>query len=842
MGVVYKARQVRLDRPVALKMVLAGAHASSEMLSRFHIEAQAVAHLQHPGIVQIHEVGEHDGLPYFSLEFVPGGSLSQLIAGKPQPPREGASMVRELALAMHEAHQRGIIHRDLKPANVLLTADGRPKITDFGLAKRMEDDSGQTRSGAIMGTPSYMAPEQAWGQTHEIGPLTDLYALGAILYEMLTGRPPFQGATALETLELARTREPVPPTQLQPKVPADLETICLKCLQKEPGRRYADDAALAADLDRFLEGRPILARPVSAPERFVRWCRRNPKVAGLAASVLVLLVAVTAVSSTAAVRLGTLNDKLTKSNKAESLAREAAENNAIEATKARDKEAIARLKETEALRKETEALKKEREALEKSEKAVKAAFDQNKNALQSIRYMSILITRRLTQFPGSQPVREELTKTAADSLAQTMNAMEQLGAVVKDPQGEFVAARTLAGINQQAGRIMDELGRYKEAGEYFHRMDDLIEATAAAHPGRPESLALMIASKSTLGDFELNRLMDSATAIRHYEQALEFRRRALANDPNNDEAKRGVGNALGALARARLKVGDPARAIDCYQEEAEVRDSISPAMASKLPFRRERSGLEEKLGDLALSLGDVKAGREHYEQALRLREAIDADAPSEPQARRDVLLSTQKLGLLQMIHLGDSAAARSLFEKARGEFEDRLKADPLNAVARDDVARIHYFLGTACLRLGDREAAARHFDACLAIREAFAADPSVRMDTTDLMLARARAGRHEKASAMAAELIKEPPLDPLVAYNAACAYALCLGAVAGSEAPESQALARRYADEALRALRMALAKGWKGLVDLRTDPDLDPIRSDPGLAAIVEELRRSTRP
>ena len=194
MGVVYKARHVRLDRLVALKMILAGAHASPEQIARFHIEARAVAQIQHPGIVQIHDDGDHEGLPYFSLEFVPGGSLAQSIGGKPQPPRAAATMVMTLCRAMAEAHARGIIHRDLKPANVLLTLDGSPKITDFGLAKQMEGDSEQTRSGAIMGTPSYMAPEQAWGQTHEIGPLSDQYALGVILYEMLVGRPPLQGA------------------------------------------------------------------------------------------------------------------------------------------------------------------------------------------------------------------------------------------------------------------------------------------------------------------------------------------------------------------------------------------------------------------------------------------------------------------------------------------------------------------------------------------------------------------------------------------------------------------------------------------------------------------------
>jgi tetratricopeptide (TPR) repeat protein/tRNA A-37 threonylcarbamoyl transferase component Bud32 len=304
MGVVYKARHVKLNRLVALKMVLAGAHAGEHQLARFHTEAEAVARLHHQNIVQIYEVGEHDGLPFFSLEYIDGVSLAQKIAGKPQPPLEAAGLIEQMARAMAVAHQRGIIHRDLKPANVLLTQDGTPKIADFGLAKRLEDDSALTKSGTLMGTPSYMSPEQARGETDEVGPPADLYALGAILYELLTGRPPFAGPTMLETLTQVRNQEPVPPTHLQPRCPRDLETISLKCLQKEPAKRYPDCEALADDLHRFLAGEPIKARPVSAAERAWRWCRRNPRVAALSALVGVLLLAVVAFLASMAVRLG----------------------------------------------------------------------------------------------------------------------------------------------------------------------------------------------------------------------------------------------------------------------------------------------------------------------------------------------------------------------------------------------------------------------------------------------------------------------------------------------------------------------------------------------------------
>jgi hypothetical protein len=288
MGVVYTARQVGLQRVVALKMILPQARLSLEQLERFRREAEAAARLQHPHIVQIHEIGAQVDRPYFSLEFVEGGSLDKKLAGTPQPPRTAAALLETLARAMHYAHERGVVHRDLKPANVLLTVDGVPKIGDFGLAKQLDAEMDHTQSGAILGTASYMAPEQALGQKQKIGPLSDVYALGAILYEMLTGRPPFRGTTLLETLEQVRSEEPVPPKRLQPGVLRDLETICLKCLHKEPGKRYPSALALAEDPRRFSNGEPIQARPVGAPERLWRWCRRKPALAGL------VLVAITA--------------------------------------------------------------------------------------------------------------------------------------------------------------------------------------------------------------------------------------------------------------------------------------------------------------------------------------------------------------------------------------------------------------------------------------------------------------------------------------------------------------------------------------------------------------------
>jgi WD40 repeat protein len=302
MGVVYRARHLALKRIVALKMVLVHGHATAHDLARFRVEGEAVARLQHPNIVQIHDVGEAGGLPYCALEYLDGGSLTQKLGGKALAPSEAAPLVDALARAMQFAHSRNIVHRDLKPGNVLLTADGTPKVTDFGLARQLDEDSGRTQAGAVMGTPSYMAPEQAAGETYAAGPAADVYALGAILYECLTGRPPFRAATITQTLEQVRNRDPEPLRRLQPTVPRDLETICLKCLHKEPERRYASAEALAEDLRRWRAGEPIEARPVGGVERALLWARRKPALAGLVATAAVLGAAVVAFVVVIAIR------------------------------------------------------------------------------------------------------------------------------------------------------------------------------------------------------------------------------------------------------------------------------------------------------------------------------------------------------------------------------------------------------------------------------------------------------------------------------------------------------------------------------------------------------------
>ena len=292
MGVVWRARQLSLNREVALKVIAEGELASEDFIERFHTEATAAASLDHPNIVPIYEIGEHEGRHFFSMKLIAGRTLTRESGGSPMPPRRVGRLLARLARAVHYAHQRGILHRDIKPNNILIDRDGEPHLTDFGLAKLIERESTITRTIAVLGTPSYISPEQAAGKTSQLTTAADVYGLGAVMYELLTGQPPFAGGTTFETVRQVLEQEPRPPSLLNPQVDRDLETICLKCLNKEPERRYGSAEALADDLERWLRGEPIVARPVSLTERAVKWVRRRPQIAVVLALTAVAPLAV----------------------------------------------------------------------------------------------------------------------------------------------------------------------------------------------------------------------------------------------------------------------------------------------------------------------------------------------------------------------------------------------------------------------------------------------------------------------------------------------------------------------------------------------------------------------
>ncbi len=395
MGVIYKARHVKANRIVALKMILSGSLASAEAVERFRTEARAAAALDHPGIVPIYEIGENDGQHFFTMQLVSGGALSQRLQEGPMPPFEAAELVRLVTLAVQAAHERGVIHRDIKPHNILLAEVTKPlvpKLTDFGLA-RIGDGSSLTRSGEQLGTPSYMPPEQAAGRTNQIGPVSDVYSLGAVLYCLLTGRPPFQAATPLETMRQVMEQEPVAPRMLNPAVPRDLETVCLKCLEKAPERRYTTARELAEELGRFKAGAPVLARPVGIVERLARWGRRNPLVASLASTVLLLLCLGTIVSSVLAARA---------------------------AANARSAE-LAREKEAERADREADAKREAAEHKQSAEKALKQSEAERVRAEKAL-----------------HRVEEELYRAEMARYAFQLNSVQK-----KLQQGELAQAKTL---------------------------------------------------------------------------------------------------------------------------------------------------------------------------------------------------------------------------------------------------------------------------------------------------------------------------------------------------------------------------------------------------------------
>ncbi|MDB5349627.1 MAG: prkC 36 [Planctomycetota bacterium] len=810
MGVVYKARQDKLNRTVALKMVLAGAHASADQLERFMIEAQAVAHLKHNHIVQIYDVGELDGLPFFSLEYVDGGCLLDTIGGKPQPVGYAAKTVKILTEAMAFAHEQGIIHRDLKPANVLMTKAGEPKITDFGLAKRLEGNSQQTRDGAIMGTPSYMAPEQAWGLTSEIGPAADQHALGAILYEMLTGRPPYQGANPLDTLDQVRNQEPVPPTRLQPKVPKDLETISLKALQKDPKKRYATCKEMAEDLGRYVEGQPILARPVSAPERAYRWCKRNPRLAVAYGAVASLLVAAAFGSSAVAAVMIRKNSDLEIAKGKETVAKLAAEQ--------REKEAKA---------------------------IAMSANEQTNTMLEAQRYTAVLANMLLRDIPGTIEVRREMFKVALMSMDRATKEIEDLrkkgaGSAVADA----MTLRTLAGIHQQRGIIYSEMpSKAALVWPEFDAMDKLAKEHFAKDPDDLEALKNMAASRLTLGDYTFKLKSDTATAEKYFLQAIEFRRKWLAKWPQDDTAKRAIANALGALAGMYQATGRPKDSVPLYEEEIQLRESVSVEMSREPEFQRELAGLYEKLGDLNMRLNDAEKGRTFYERSFEIRSDVVKLYPQDGPAQRDIFLSFQNMGHDYLIQRKEPKTARSYYQKAVDGFRERYKVDQTGAIPKGDLARALYFLGTACLEMNDTAAADAAYAESLPFRRELADSPSAKNDTTrsaniNLMLGLARCNEHAEAFQLAEDLLKVPPANPYVYFQAACGYALCASA-AERVKPDDKALAKKYRDSGFAALGMALKRGWKSAEEIATDPDLAPLRTDERFKPLLAEFQKA---
>jgi eukaryotic-like serine/threonine-protein kinase len=617
MGVVYKARDTELDRIVALKTIAEGQYATPDQRERFRAEAQAIARLRHPNIIAIHAIGEHERRPYLSLEFAEGGSLAQRLLAGPMPAREAAEMLETLARAVQAAHQAGVVHRDLKPSNVLLTAEGIPKVSDFGLAKLLDADSKRTLSGQVLGSPSYMAPEQAEGHAKLVGPPADIYALGAILYQALTGRPPFLGESQLETLKLVVTNDVVPPRTLRPDVPRDLETICLKCLEKEPSRRYASAQDLADDLARSLEGRPIRARRTTAPERAWRWCRRNPGLAAatLAAAALTGILAIGATVSAVTFRAqrDQIAEDLVRIQHSEGIAR-------VNLVRAQEEEARAR--------QSTAAVHSVLEFFQSKVLAAARPKDQEGGLGKDVSLRAALDTAvsGMERAFAGQPVAEAAIR---DSLGETYYYLGEPEQALAQFERAVALHRQAQGLDHpDTLRSMDNLAHiYQDAGRVAEALDLLGETlkrrTIKLGPDHPET----ITSKNNLAVVYqgAGRMTD---ALPLYQQALEQRRAQLG--PDHPDTMFSMNN----LASAYREVGRLADALPLFEEA----------------LKRRRAALGPDHPDTLMSMNNLANA---YREATRLPEAmaLQKEAMERQEAQLgpdhpDTLLSMSNLALV----------------------------------------------------------------------------------------------------------------------------------------------------------------------------------------------------
>jgi eukaryotic-like serine/threonine-protein kinase len=691
MGVVYKARHTELGRYVAIKTVLAGPWASDEVIHRFRAEAEAVARLQHPNIVQIYDVGEFDCLQYLVLEYVSGGTLSTKLNGRPQPVTMAAELIETLSRAVAYAHREGVVHRDLTPANVLLctapaakvtssTADDDaldlrqfiPKITDFGLAKRLDTDGGTTRTGAVMGTPSYMSPEQASGQAQEVGPAADVYALGAILYQLLTGRPPFLGETAVATLEQVLRQEPVPAIRLQPKTPRDLDTICLKCLEKDPAKRYPAANELADDLQRFLTGMPVRARRASSLSRAVRWSRRKPAAAALlAVSVLAVIVFLGAsqaynrvikaerdrAEQNFRVALGAIDEMLTEVGETDL----AFEPGMDEKRRTLLRKALSRYQEFLSHKADDARLRLETAHAHRRIGDIERWLGNFAIAPASYRKSIQLLKKLQTEQPNNPEYRRWLMY-CYNFLGEAWRQSSRPGVAEQSYKAALQAARQLHKEFPDATQYQQELAR----AEY--------------------NLGILYR--------ETNRAQEAERALN---EAIQLLTTLVHGDAKNPEYRQ-------ELARAHINLGPVLRASKRF-EPADLHYARAIELLSGLIEQfpdRPDYGLELAVGfanrgNLNHDAGEREAARANYEQARSLLRGLAGDHPRVPLFRHELANMLNSLAASQVADEG-TAAAEKTWAEAAGLLRDLVAQHSGTLTYRADLGMTLGNLGWALAR------------------------------------------------------------------------------------------------------------------------------------------------
>ncbi len=827
MGIVYKARHRTLNRIVALKMILHGLHGGSTLVQRFLAEARSVAALQHPGIVQIFEIAEHEGLPYFSLEYVEGEDLHSSLKGQPWGAKPAAELVATLCDAMQYAHDHQILHRDIKPANILLDAEKRPKISDFGLAKKLDTGDQVTRDGSVMGTPSYMPPEQARGDTALISPRSDVYSLGAVLYQMLTGRAPFVSDSMMDTLVQVINRDPVQPRELQPGVPIDLETICVKALQKEPVNRYQSCAELAADLRRYINGEPILARPISHWERLTRWCRRNPKIAWPTA------VAGFFVIATAGVSLGAW-----RMSAAQAIAiaeeRDEAKEQRIEADKQRD-EADKQRNEADKQR----LIANQQQAL--AEENAELATKQANLALQNIQFVVTDVDTKLTTQPGSSEIRIAIMEAVSKKWDELDIGMT--GGV----RGKAIP--TLMAVRHRIAMTLSQLDRVVEADREFTKLEVMARERIVVKEGTDASrinLAKILTASSNIQRQLKNAKGTESKLLEAREITRDIIKNPKPEGPPTDANQ--VLLLLGAmnqnLGTEYLRQGRIADTAAVFGEAIETNRGVLKNIESTKEFaeldaaKQDGQTLDVKstIDTLTLGLAYVLMRQGKSDESMIKYDAAIAGRRAAFERNPELLRLKSELAGFSALYgrsllwLDRVGPAEPVLSEAVKLCDEAYKADPERADGKRAIAFALYNLGTLRDLQGRKDEALGHFERARGVLAELYKVSADEKNGYLLLQSEARVGNVKVAKELSDKLGAVTLQNQELHLERACGLAQL---VRIAEGPEKSKLM----NEALETLERSVAEGYQDPFRISTDVDLRPLRDEPRFAAIIQKLK-----
>ncbi len=845
MGVVYKACQIRADRIVALKLMINIDHARPEEIERFTVEAQSSARLHHPNIVQVYEVGQSDQSPYFTQEFVSGGTLSRKIAKQMLGHAEVAKVMHTLAVAVAYAHSRNIVHRDLKPLNILLDENGIPKIADFGLARRMEDQSHLTQDGTILGTPSYMAPEQASGNSNAIGPLSDVYSLGAILYELLTGRPPFKGASVWEVIQQVRSTEPVPPSQLQAGVPADLETICLKCLQKSPDKRYESAQHLADDLQRHIRNEPILARPIGQWERMVRLCKRNPREARLLGLVAGLLTCFAVVASWTAYRVN--QDRI-------------------------------------QIKKQRDEIAQQRDEIIKE----KGISDDRLTLYRSA--VSKMVNRAPRLLDGAligSGTRNELTSLLNDILNQSedsnldeqsivgsANHWGRLAIAIREGESLLGEAIALQSNLAEESNIKDH---FEKALERFKESERIAtEVYQSAEPDRAKAASNLAFAIVRVAQTQF-KLDDSKWKmyVPLFQRAIELKREALNSPVMSDGDPKPVkesklGEELVRYSEFLLSVGKTnprfieknIEKVTEYLKEAESMQLSALSAVVETPEieedARNRLALTYRyLAQAALIRDDLPAVNQSFELSVSNYMLLIEKSGYRYGFRKNLVACVNEYGDYLLKTHADTENIERQYRLAMDSLKEMVQTPEMISLEQKGLALGYYRLGLACLRGGKDREAENHFRHCEVLREKAYRDATESLgngSTTDAvlpqridwMLAQARSGMLADVTKTVEELDKRALSEVLIQSVVStqdiflqCSAALGILSYSTAVQPNDTSF-DELRSRAIKFLNKAIEAGYKDTNYLKTDADFEWLEKTDAMDSIEAKIKAMT--